>query len=659
MLQVKNEKIILRAPHGMWQVEGWGENCVRCRVTRNTRISDENWTLLEAKPASYVLTKEENRATLVSGHLKVVVEDCGPWFPGRLIFYRKGKEILRTRTEGDAANMFVHTEGDHYRTCISFEANEGEKFYGLGQEQQDCFQRKGASYDLMHFNTKSTIPYVYSSLGYGFLWNNPAPGRVELGKNRTLWCCDSTYQADFVVMAGDTPRDVARTYADLTGYAPHFPGWAGGFWQCKLRYEDQEELLEVAREYKKRGIPISAIVIDYFHWTEQGEWKFDPKYWPDPEKMCRELKEMGIQPVVSIWPTINPNSENWRVMDEGGMLVRTEVGQYGTFNFYGQQTFIDPTHPDTREYVWQKAKQHYFDKGIHNFWLDEAEPEVHPQQFGHLHFYKGNGAQTAMLYPYYYCKMFYDGLKAAGEEDVILLTRAAYPGSQKFGAAVWNGDIPSDWRALRQSVISGLSMAVCGIPWWNSDIGGFWGADTQGEYFRELVVRWFQFGLFCPIMRLHGSRQRIADAPVRNPGIIEPTGGPNEIWKFGDRAYAIIRRLIHLREKLRPYIDAQMHKAETEGLPLMRPMFYAYPEDETCYELADQYFFGDDILFAPIMEQGQTERRVYLPEGSWQLTKDGRVYLGGQWVTVQAQLEEFIAFVPENSALLPLFAADE
>lgn len=655
MLQVKNGKIILRAPHGMWQVEPWGENCIRCRATRNTRISDEKWTLLEAAAADYTLTEEENKVTLQSGSLTAVVENCGPWFPGRITFYRRGKEILRTRTEGDAANMFIHTEGDHYRTAISFEANEGERFYGLGQEQQDHFDRKGSSYDLMHFNTKSTIPYVYSSLGYGFLWNNPAPGHVELSRNRTLWCCDSTYQADFVVMAGDTPADVSKSYADLTGYAPHFPAWAGGFWQCKLRYEDQEELLEVAREYKRRGIPVSAIVIDFFHWTEQGEWKFDPKYWPDPKKMCRELKEMGIQPVVSIWPTINPKSENYTAMDEGGMLVRTEVGQYGTFNFYGQQTFIDPTHPDTREYVWNIVKKNYYDQGIPNFWLDEAEPEVHPQQFGHLHFYAGNGAQTAMLYPYYYCKMFYEGLKKAGEEDVILLTRAAYPGSQKFGAAVWNGDIPSDWRALRQSVVSGLSMAVCGIPWWNSDIGGFLFGDTESDDFRELIVRWFQFGLFCPIMRLHGLRKRPETQQPRNPGIIEQAGGPNEIWKFGDRAYEIISKIIHLREHLRPYIDAQMEKAEKQGLPLMRPMFYAFPEDETCYDISDQYFFGDDILFAPIVNRGQTERAVYLPEGTWQLTQNGQVYEGNRWATVQADLSQFIAFVPQGSALLSLF----
>ena len=385
-----------------------------------------------------------------------------------------------------------------------------------------------------------------------------------------------------------------KIYCDLTGYAPAFPSWAAGFWQCKLRYESQDELLEVAREYKRRRIPISAIVIDYFHWTEQDEWKFDPQYWPDPAAMCRELEQMGIKPIVSIWPTINPNSENYEHMNEANMLVRTENGQYGTFAFYGQQTFIDTMNPETRKYVWDKVKEHYYDYGIKNFWLDEAEPEVHPQQFGHLRFYLGNGAQTALLYPYYYVKMFYDGLRSQGEEEIISLTRAAYPGSQKYGAAVWNGDIMSDWNALRQNVTSGLSMAICGIPWWNSDIGGFLMGDTQSEEFRVLLVRWFRFGLFCPIMRLHGWRLRIKDQTVRNPGIIEPSGGPN---------YEIIKQLIETRERLRPYIMEHMSEASSKGTPLMRPMFYEYYEDSVCYELEDQYLFGPDILFAPILEK--------------------------------------------------------
>ena len=272
-----------------------------------------------------------------------------------------------------------------------------------------------------------------------------------------------------------------------------------------------------------------------------------------------------------------------------------------------------------------------------------------------MKFYLGNGAQTAMLYPYYYAKMFYDGLRAQGEEEIILLTRAAYPGSQKFGAAVWNGDILSNWEALRQSVTSGLSMGMCGIPWWNSDIGGFLNGDTESEDFRELIVRWFQFGLFSPIMRLHGVRKRVEGQPEPNPGIIERSGGPNEIWCFGEENYNIIKSLIELREKLRPYILKYMEIASQTGAPLMRPMFFDYYDDAHCYTLEEQYMFGEDILFAPVMRKGQRECKVYLPEGTWISVIDKKEYEGGQTLEVQVELDQFAAFVKQGSSIIDIF----
>ncbi len=654
-IELQEKKLVFRRRDELLVVEPYGPDCLRVRNTRNNRVSDERWTLLPPGGDACTVSGDEHTATMTNGSVSVTLEAGNPWYGGVLTFFRNGRQILHSRFEGDYVNRFVHVEGDHYRVQAIFDANPGEHFYGLGQEAEDAFDRKGSTCNLVHYNTKSTLPYLYSSLGYGFFWNNPSPGRCETTRNHTLWCSDSAYQIDYLVFTGETPADVMKIYCDLTGYAPKFPSWASGFWQCKLRYESQDELLEVAREYKARGIPISAIVIDYFHWTEQGEWRFDPKYWPDPAAMCRELREMGIQPVVSIWPTVNPHSGNWTEMNERNMLVRTENGLFPTFDFYGQQTFIDPMNPETRRFVWDKIKRHYYDYGIRTFWLDEAEPEVHPQQFGHLHFYLGNGAQTAMLYPYYYAQMAYEGLRAEGEEEILSLTRAAWPGSQKFGAAVWNGDIASDWRSLRQSVTSGLSMAMCGIPWWNSDIGGFHSGDTQSEDFRELIVRWFQFGLFCPIMRLHGSRLRTPDQPERYPGIIEHSGGPNEIWRFGERNYPILKSLIETRERLRPYISACMDETSKKGSPIMRPMFYDYYSDETCYSLEDQYFFGPDILFAPIMEKGQTRRKVYLPEGRWVNVNDGSVTEGRQWISAEADIAHFIAFVKEGSGVLSVF----
>ncbi len=655
-ITMEEKRLIFQRKDELTIIEAYGKDCLRCRSTKNGRISDELWTVLPPNTEdACVIEGDETYARITNGHVSATIEVGNPWYGGVICYYKDGKEVLHTKFEGDYTNRNMHVEGDHYQIKVIFDANEGEHFYGMGQETEDIFDRKGSSCNIIHYNTKSTLPVLYSSQGYGFFWNNPAPGRCETTKNHTMFVADSAYQADYFIYGGANPSETMKIYCDLTGYAPKFPKWAAGFWQCKLRYESQEDLLEVAREYKKRGIPIDAIVIDYFHWTEQGEWKFDPKYWPDPKAMCDELAEMGIHPVVSIWPTINPKSENYETMSEGNMLVRTENGQYGTFDFYGQQTFIDPMNPATQEFVWNKTKENYYKYGIKTFWLDEAEPEVHPQQPHHLKYYLGNGAQTAMLYPFYFSKMFYDGLKAEGEEEIVLLTRAAYPGSQRFGAIVWNGDIKSDFHNLKMSIKSGLSMGMCGIPWWNSDIGGFFAGDIESDYFRELIVRWFQFGVFSPVMRLHGSRLRPSYHKERHPGVKESSGGDNEIWSFGERNYPILKSLIELRERLKDYTCEYMDIASETGTPIMRPMFFDYYEDAKCYTLEDQYMYGGDILYAPIYEQGCTQREVYLPKGSWVSTIDKKVYEGGTTILCYAQIDEFIAFVKEGSEVLSCF----
>ena len=655
IITIKDEAILFERRDETVLIEPYGDDCIRVRASKNSRLSDERWTLLEpVKAASCEISGDQKRATMKNGMVSVTVSTTNDW-GGELVFKREDRVILSTKNYGDYVMRYQHTEGDNYRIRYAFNANPGEHIYGLGQEQEDAFDRKGTTTELQHYNTKSVIPVYYSSLGYGFIWNNPSPGRCETTLNHTMWVADSAYQADYLVFAGRTPRDTMKIYSRLTGFAPMMPSWAAGFWQCKCRYESQDILLNVAREYKKRGIPIDAIVIDFFHWTEQGDLKFDPKYWPDPKAMVEELSQMGIETVVSVWPTISPRSENWRIMNERNMLVRTENGQYPTFDFFGLITYIDPTNPETASFYWDKVRNNYYSYGIKNFWLDEAEPEVHPQQFANLKFYAGNGAQTALLYPYYYNKIFYDGLRSEGETDIISLTRAAYIGSQRVGACVWNGDIMSSFHALKQSITSGLSMAMCGIPWWNSDIGGFLFGDTESESFRELIVRWFQFGLFCPIMRLHGTRLNQSYYVDEAPDVMVKGGGYNEIWHFGEENYRTIEKLINTRIKMRDYTLSLARDAHENGAPMMRPMFFEFPDDPKCYELWDQYMYGPDILFAPIYNEHQTDREVYLPAGEWVSVLDGGTYQGGASISVHAEIDQYIAFVRKGQDVLKVF----
>ena len=434
ILSVKGNKIQFQKRDELVIIEPWGRDCLRFRGTPNGTLTDEQWNINTMPETACSIKEEEDNVTITNGMLSATL-----YVSGKVTYYKNGKKILDERSEmafNARYREYRAVGADNHRATVIFQPNEKEHFYGLGQEQNDCFDLKGSTSQFMHKNTKSSIPFVYSSMGYGFLWNNPAIGHCELTNNHSLWEANSTKQIDYLVIAGDTPAEIMEKYADLTGHAPKFPEWASGFWQSRLRYEDQEQLLTVAREYKKREIPLSAIVIDYFHWPEQGDWKLDSKYWPEPEKMVEELNQMGIKTIVSIWPTINPGSENFDYMNERNMLLRTENGQYGIFDFHGINTYIDPSNPDTREYVWSKVQENYYSKGIKNFWLDEAEPEIHPTHFDNLRLYKGNGEEVALIYPYYYAKLFYEGLLKTGETEIISLARAAWIGSQKYGALV-------------------------------------------------------------------------------------------------------------------------------------------------------------------------------------------------------------------------------
>ena len=648
MIQVINDKLIFKRDEDVVRITPCAENAIRFESFPGGEIFDENYTLMPQEAAA-VIEESDNAVTMTVGTLSVKLESNG-----KATFSKSGRTILEEKPELAFWCGFRHYEKNDrgsFSARVTFKPNEGEHFYGLGHEENGFFDLKGCSFDLRHVNAKCTVPFVYSSLGYGFIWNNPAVGNVELSENRTRWSVGATRKIDYVVIAG-TPKEVASTLADLTGHAPVMPHWATGFWQSRLRYETQDDLLEVARRYRNEGIPLSAIVCDYFHWTEQGDYKFDPEYWPDPKKMTDELHAMGTKLVVSVWPTINENSENYRYMVNNGLLMKTDDGTGKVFNFYGHQAEIDVTNPKTREFVFSKLKENYLDNGVDALWFDEAEPEIHPENFGKLTLHLGKGDEVGLLYPYYYAKMAYDGFKAISEDEPVTLIRAAYLGSQRFGALVWSGDIHSSFESLAAQVRTGLNMSMCGIPWWNTDIGGFWGGDTRSEEFRELIVRWFQYGVFSPVMRLHGSRPRHGE---KKRDVKEATGDPNEIWSFGESNYTVLKDLILLRQRLRPYIEKHMRIAAEKGWPVMRPMFFDHPEDDVCYTLGEQYMFGDDIIFAPIVNRGQTKKSVYLPKGEWILTKNGKRYPQGSH-EITAELDKFIAFVKSGAPVLDCFS---
>jgi len=656
--KTEGNRIIWETAGELVYIEPYGRDAIRFRSSKSLRIDGElNWTLEEpAPPQGVIIEADDEKASMTNGKIQVTITGDGT------VTYRNtrtGKVLLEEYwIDGRAhtaplrrAREYRVTSGNQFKISLYFKAEPGEHFYGMGQDANDCFDLKGSTVELLQKNGKCTIPYTYSSRGYGFIWNNPAIGRAEFVNNHTMWHVQCAQQIDYVVIAGDTPGEINEKFTAITGRAPMLPEWAAGFWQCKLRYETQEELLQVAREYKRRGLPVSVMVIDYFHWTMQGEWKFDPEKWPDPKAMVSELESMGIKLMVSIWPTIDPRSENYAYMREHNYILRGERGVDVVFMFFGPQTYVDTTHPGAREFFWSRAKQNYYDYGIRTFWLDEAEPEMRPYDYDNVRMYLGNGEEVSNIYCVGVAKAFYDGLKAQGEE-VCNLVRCAWLGSQRYGIVLWSGDIASTFDSLRKQLKAGLNVAMCGIPWWTTDIGGFINGDPESEEFRELIIRWFEFGVFCPIFRLHGFRLPYPVRDILNPDGYCGSGGPNEVWSFGKKAYEIIRRYMYIREGLKPYIMSQMKLASEDGTPVMRPLFYDFCGDGNVYDIGDEYMFGPDLLVAPVVEQGARKRMVYLPEGCrWKDAGTGMVYDGGTRIEADAPLDTIPLFLKEDAEL--------
>jgi alpha-D-xyloside xylohydrolase len=361
--------------------------------------------------------------------------------------------------------------------------------------------------------------------------------------------------------------------------------------------------------------------------------------------MIKELKELKIELMVSVWPTVDKKSENFEEMFANGLLIRSDRGVQTSMEFQGNTLFFDATHPESRKYVWNKVKKNYYSKGVKVFWLDEAEPEYSIYDFDIYRYHKGPNVEIGNIYPRDYAKTFYEGMLEEGQKNVVNLLRCAWAGSQKYGALVWSGDIASSWPTFRNQLVAGLNMGLSGIPWWTTDIGGFHGGNPNDKEFRELFVRWFQWATFCPVMRLHGDRLPQQPQHGTTGGATCLSGAPNEVWSYGEEVYEICKKYLHIRESLRDYTRKLMEDAHTTGAPVMRPCFYDFPDDKESWDLTEQYMYGDKYLCAPVLYPKQNKRSVYLPAGSkWKEFEGERVFEGGQTVEVELQLESFPVF---------------
>jgi alpha-D-xyloside xylohydrolase len=432
---------------------------------------------------------------------------------------------------------------------------------------------------------------------------------------------------DYYFLYGPSLNTVVSEYRDATGEAPLFPKWAYGFWQCRERYSSEQQILDTAAEFRKRHIPVDAFVQDWLYWDKYG-WnamKFDETHYPDPAGMMEALHKENLHLVISVWPKFGTQTDVYKQLESASVLIPGETPTH--------EQWLDAFNPKGRSLFWQDIDKGLFRYGLDGWWLDASEPEFDPLR-GQMTFL-GPGDFIKNAYPLYETTAVYQGQRATtNDKRVVILTRSAFIGQQRNSAASWSGDISGNWETLRRQIPAGLNFSMSGLPYWTTDVGGFFRPDDQytSDAYHELLIRWFEYGTFCPLFRIHGYKSE------------------TEMWKFGLQVEQVLHEYDNLRYRLMPYIYSVAWNVTSQGGTMMRALPLEYPKDEKVRKIGDQFLFGPSLLINPVTEAGATTRAVYLPSGSaWFDFWTGKKSEGGQAIQAEAPMDRIPIFVKSGS----------
>ena len=520
-----------------------------------------------------------------------------------------------------------------------------EGIYGLGQHQAGVWNYRGDSVDISQENSNISVPLMLSSKGYGIFWNNTSRSRFNNRFANILYISSEVADViDYYFLYGPDFDKIIAGYRDLTGQAPMFGKWAYGFWQCKNRYKSQDEILGVARKYRDLHIPVDNIVQDWFWWNRKGEFVFNKNY-PDPKAMVDQLHSEHFHLMISIWPFFEPGSTNYDYMQNKGWFV--DKFKYAKPPYHTNAMAVyDATSPEARKYYWDEVNKGLFSIGLDAWWMDTTEPETEGQEENILLGHKlaaGSGNRYVNVFPLLDTQAVYQGQRNVSEKKrVFILSRSAFAGSQRNAVTAWSGDINSDWLSFRRQVPAGLNFALSGIPYWTTDIGGFVFGNTRDPAFRELFIRWFQYGTFNPILRVHGTR----------------SPDENELWSYGPDAQTILVNFDRLRYRMLPYIYSLAWKTTSEAYTPMRPLVMDFRNDQRAQNTGDQFMFGPAFLVNPVTDPSAATRQLYLPDARWYDFWTGSTVVGGHTINAIAPLDRLPLYVRAGS-ILPLGPDEE
>jgi alpha-D-xyloside xylohydrolase len=585
-------------------------------------------------PVKFAVQDGEAAVTIATAKLRIAVAKAD----GAITYSDVNAKNLMQEANRTFTPVDVNGEKTYKSESFISVYGSPEGFYGLGQHQAGVWNYRGEAVDISQENTNIAVPLLVSSNGYGLYWNNDSRTRFNNRFANYLYVSSEVADTiDYYFLYGPEIDQIVASYRELTGAAPMFGKWAYGFWQCKNRYKSQEELLGVAHKYRELHIPVDNIVQDWFWWNRKGEHIFNQNY-PDPKGMVDDLHKNNFHLMISVWPFFEPGSKEYDYMDKQGWFI--DKFKYDKLPYHrAGMAVYDASNPAARTYYWGLMDKALFDIGIDAWWLDTVEPETEGQEENILLNHKlaiGSGNRYLNIYPLLTTGGVYEGQrKASDQKRVFILSRSAFAGAQRNSITAWSGDINSDFESFKRQIPAGLNYSVSGLPYWTTDIGGFVTGNPDDPAYRELFIRWFQFGTFSPVFRVHGTR----------------TTNQNELWSYGAEAQKILVSYDRLRYELMPYIYSMAWKVTSESYTPMRPLVMDFRDDIRVRDIGDQYMFGSAILVNPVTEAATTTRHMYLPKAKWYDFWTGNAVDGGKSIDAAAPLDKLPLYVRAGSIL--------
>ena len=595
---------------------------------------------------------------------------------GKLSFSTStGKSLLSEKNEGVAFTDFNDAGVKTYSVSQSFVLDKDEHIYGLGQQQKGKMSKRNDTLRMIQGNTDDYIPFFVSEKGYGMFWDNYSPTFFIDNQDSTSFKSDVGDCIDYYFMYGGNADGVIAQMRSLTGQVPMFPLWTFGYFQSKERYKSQDELINVVKKYRELGVPLDGIIQDWQYWGNNYLWNamdFLNVDFYNPQKMVNDVHKLNAHMLISIWNSFGPKTKQYKDLDKIGALMNFQTWPLSgsakwppRMDYPSGVRVYDPFNPEARDIYWKYLDKGIFSLGMDGWWMDSSEPDhlnVKPSDFDNKT-YLGSFRKVRNAFPLMTVGGLYTHQRSVtSDKRVFILTRSAFAGQQRYGADTWSGDVVASWDALRDQITAGLNFSLSDIPYWNSDIGGFflWNFPQKLDdaNYCELYARWIQFGAFCPMMRSHG------------------TDAPREIYQFGkkgDKIYDAIDKFINLRYLLLPYIYSTSWDVTANQSSMMRALVMDFVKDKQVLDLNNEYMFGKSLLVCPVTKpmyskivvQGNDTAKVgdfskikstevYLPKGTeWLDFWTGEKHKGGQKINKKVPIDIMPLFV-KAGAILPI-----